>query len=248
MRADGAPQHQSHSGASKVVEHMYWLLKQRWLLIGISVGLALMLSLLLLALSGARASAPSQAQGSGTIDDFGAAPAFTLTDQRERPVSSDMFHGKIVIANFIYTSCTDICPLLSTQMQAFQERLRQENLLGNPVQLLSFSVDPARDTPAILRTYAERHKADPDAWRFLTGPEEMVKPLIVDGFHLGVQALPPPTAITGGHTHDGANGDYEVMHSGRFVLIDQQGRIRAYYDGRDFDAEHALRDIQGLLR
>jgi protein SCO1/2 len=227
---------------------MYWLLKQRWLLIGISVGLALLLSLLLLALSGARASAPSRTQGSGAIDDFGAAPAFRLTDQLERPVSSDMFQGKIVIANFIYTSCTDICPLLSTQMQAFQERLRQEKLLGNQVQLLSFTVDPARDTPAILRTYAERQKADPDAWRFLTGPEEMVKPLIVDGFHLGVQALPPPTTIPGGHTHDGANGDYEVMHSGRFVLIDQQGRIRAYYDGRDFDAEHALRDIQGLLR
>ena len=230
------------------MEHMNWPLKRRLLLVGIGGGMVVMLSLLLLALAAARAGVPSQGQGSGTIDDFGTAPAFTLTDQLERPVSSDMFRGKIVIANFIYTSCTDICPLLSTQMQSLQERLHQGNILGNQVQLLSFSVDPSRDTPAVLRKYAERHKADPDAWRFLTGPEETVKPLIVDGFHLGVQALPPPTAITGGHTHDGANGDYEVMHSGRFVLIDQQGRIRAYYDGRDFDTEYALRDIQGLLR
>jgi len=226
---------------------MGWLLKRRLLLVGISGGLALILSLLLLAMAGVRAGVMSQTQGSNAADDFGAAPAFTLTDQLERPVSSEMFRGKIVVANFIYTSCTDICPLLSTQMQALQERLRQENLLGGQVQLLSFSVDPVRDTPAVLRKYAERHKADPDAWRFLTGPEETVKPLIVDGFHLGVLALPPPTALPGAHTHDAASGGYEVMHSGRFVLIDQQGQIRTYYNGRELDLERVLRDIRGLL-
>jgi protein SCO1/2 len=226
---------------------MDWLLKRRSLLVGISGGLALILSLLLLALAGARAGVLSEAQGSSATFDFGAAPAFTLTDQLERPVSSDMFRGKVVVANFIYTSCTDICPLLSTQMQSLQERLRQENLLGTQVQLLSFSVDPVRDTPAVLRKYAERHKADPDAWRFLTGPEEAVKPLIVDGFHLRVLALPPPTATQGGHAHDATSTGYEVMHSGRFVLIDQQGHIRTYYDGRELDLERVLRDIRGLL-
>jgi len=227
---------------------MNWLLKRRLLFVGISGGMALVLGVLLLALAAARAGVPSKGQGSGTSDDFGTAPAFTLTDQLERPVRSDMFRGKVVVANFIYTSCTDICPLLSTQMQALQERLRQENLLGKEVQLLSFSVDPVRDTPAVLRTYAERHKADPDAWRFLTGPEETVKPLIVDGFHLGVQALPPPTATNGAHSDSAATGEaYEVMHSGRFALIDQQGHIRTYYDGQDLDLERVLRDIRGLL-
>src|SRR3989441_1942525 len=227
---------------------MHWLLKRRLLLAGISAGMALVLGVLLI-LAGARTGAPGQAQESGAVDDFGAAPAFTLTDQLERPVSSDMFQGKVVIANFIYTSCTDICPLLSTQMQSLQGRLRQENLLGKQVQLLSFTVDPIRDTPAVLRKYAERHKADPDAWRFLTGPEETVKPLIVDGFHLGVQALPPPTETNGAHSHSAASlEEYEVMHSGRFALIDQQGHIRTYYDGREFDLERVLRDIRGLLR
>src|SRR6266508_5038431 len=219
---------------------MNWLLKRRLLLAGLSGGMTLILGVLLLALAGAGASAPGQGQGSSAADDFGAAPAFTLTDQLERPVSSDTFRGKIVVADFIYTRCTDICPLLSTQMQFLQERLRQENLLGNQVQLLSFSVDPVRDTPAVLRSYAERHKANADSWRFLTGPEETVKPLIVDGFHLGVLALPSPTATQPEPAHHVASGDYEVMHSGRFVLIDQQGHIRAYYDGRDFDAEHVL--------
>ncbi len=209
-------------------------------------GISLLLILLVVALAASWRLAQRQAHD---LDDFGAAPAFTLTDQLERPVSSEMFRGKVVVADFIYTSCTDICPLLSTQMQALQERLRRENLLGSQVQLLSFSVDPARDTPAVLRTYAERHKADPDAWRFLTGPEETVKPLIVDGFHLGVQALPPPTATNAAHSHSPASiEEYEVMHSGRFALIDQQGHIRMYYDGRELDLERVLRDIHGLLR
>jgi protein SCO1/2 len=112
------------------------------------------------------------------------------------------------------------------------------------VQLLSFTVDPARDTPAVLQAYAERYKADSSAWRFLTGPEEKLVPLIVDGFHLGVEALPPPTPSA--HQHDSSQ-DYEVMHSGRFVLIDRQGRIRAYYNGSDFDLEQVVGDIQKLL-
>jgi cytochrome oxidase Cu insertion factor (SCO1/SenC/PrrC family) len=69
-------------------------------------------------------------------------------------------------------------------------------------------------------------------------------PLIVAGFHLGVEALPPPTADV--HEHSG-NPSYEVMHSGRFVLIDRQGRIRAYYDSQDFDPERIVSDIRALL-
>lgn len=179
---------------------------------------------------------------------YGEAPAFVLTDQFGRTVRSAELRGTVVVANFIYTSCRDICPLLTVQMRALQDRLRQDHLLGARVQLLSFTVDPARDTPAVLRSYAERHGADPEAWRFLTGPEAEVVPLIVTGFRLGVQALPPTPAVS---EHEG-NGEtaspYEVMHSGRFVLIDRTGRIRAYYDGRTLNLERVLQDIRLLLR
>ncbi len=178
------------------------------------------------------------------LKDYGAAPSFTLTDQRGRPVSSDSLAGHVVLANFVYTTCTDICPALSGQMLGVQERLRGEQLLGTDVQLLSFTVDPARDTPDVLRAYAERYRADPDVWRFLTGPEGVLKPLIVEGFHLGVQVLPPATAVADSeHSH----GAYEVMHSGRFVLIDQDGHVRAYYNGSEFEPERVVRDIQQLL-
>lgn len=183
------------------------------------------------------------------VGDFGPAPSWRLTDHLKRPVSAELFRGRIVLADFIYTNCTDICPQLSLTMQAVQERLLAEGLLGREVQLLSFTTDPARDTPDVLQAYAARHRADPDAWRFLTGPEATLVPLIVDGFRLGVQALPP--AVEEGHgSHTSATNpaSYEVMHSGRFVLIDRQGRIRAYYDGQTLEPDRVVRDIRNLMR
>lgn len=217
---------------------MRWLRRLRALLVVGALGL-------LLALVGYRSLAQSQSR---ELDVFGDAPAFALIDQLGRPVSSEEFRGKVVIANFIYTHCRDTCPLLSLRMQALQERLQEEKLLGGQVQLLSFTTDPARDTPDVLRAYAERHRADPQAWRFLTGPEgEMVR-IVVEGFKLGVQEVPLSEATP--HTHaDGAEHEaYDVMHSNRFVLIDRQGRIRVYYDGLDLDAEQVVRDVRQLLR
>lgn len=186
-----------------------------------------------------------------SLDDFGAAPAFTLTDQRERPVSAGEFRGKVVVVNFIYTDCGDTCPLLSVRMQALQDRLRQEKLLGNRVQLLSFTVDPTHDTPAVLRAYAGRYGADPAAWRFLTGPEDQVIPVIVKGFFQGV--MPVSSAWAGksehvdgdGHEHDNAS---MVMHSNRFVLIDRRGHMRVFYDGLQLDLDRVVQDAWQLLR
>jgi protein SCO1/2 len=185
----------------------------------------------------------------GRLDDFGDAPAFGLTDHLERPARSDDFRGKVVVANFVYTSCQDTCPLLSLRMQALQEALRREGLLGSRVQLLSFTVDPARDTPAVLRAYAERHQADPDAWRFLTGPAQYVQAVVVQGFRLGVQPAPAPNTSQNGYVDGQAEpSTSDVMHSNRFVLIDRRWRIRAYYDGLELDLGRAVGDVRLLLR
>ena len=182
------------------------------------------------------------------LTDFGAAPAFTLTDQFGHAVHSDAFQDKVVVANFIYTTCTDICPALSGQMLSLQKSLQAEGLLGDAVQMLSFTVDPARDTPEVLRTYAERFQADPHAWHFLTGPEDRLIPLIVEGFHLGVQALPPTPAPGASESGHDDHASYDVMHSGRFVLIDRQGHIRAFIDSRELDPVRLMLDIRTLLR
>lgn len=181
------------------------------------------------------------------LDDFGAIPAFQLTDQLRRPASSTDLQGKVVVADFVYTSCRDVCPLLTSRMRDLQVRLSQERLAADQVQLLSFSVDPATDTPEVLAAYAERYGADPAAWRFLTGSEQVVVPLVVDGFHLGREVLPPPTGEPRGPASN-PNLQYQIQHGGTFVLIDPRGRIRGYYDGRDFDLDQLMRDIRALLQ
>ena len=209
----------------------------QWQVVALGGGVALVL------LAAAASLRLARGETSG-LNDFGPAPAFALTDQLERPVALGDYRGQVVVASFIYTSCRDICPALSLRMRALQERLRQERLLGERVQMLSFTVDPARDTPAVLQAYAERHQADPEAWRFLSGPVETLIPLIVDGFRLGVEALPPNE-----DDHSEMSDDsYEVIHSGRFVLIDREGRIRAYYDGTDVELDRMVSNVRSLLR
>jgi protein SCO1 len=211
-----------------------------------AVAVPLVLGLLLLAAVGYAGWSRSQAQ---SLEDFGHAPEFALTDQMDRPLRADTLRGKVVVANFVYTSCPDICPLLSMHMKSLQERLRQAQLLGGQVQLVSFTTDPARDTPPVLREYAARFGADPEAWRFLTGPEDEVRRTVEKGFFLAIQPVPARGTSPNGHDHGGeALAGYEVMHSGRFALIDRQGRVRAWYDGSELDTARVLRDVQALLR
>jgi protein SCO1/2 len=181
--------------------------------------------------------------GAERLDDYGPAPTFRLTDQRGQPFDSAQLAGKVVLVDFIYTSCTDICPLLSEQMRTVQERLRDGGQLGNRAALVSFTVDPARDSPEVLHSYAARYRADPEAWHFLTGSERELMAVIVDGFHVGVQPS-PPNPLAGSDAS--GSGGYDVLHSGRLVLIDRAGRIRAYYDTRDVDLDRVIRDIRSL--
>jgi cytochrome oxidase Cu insertion factor (SCO1/SenC/PrrC family) len=174
-------------------------------------------------------------------------PAFALTDQLDRPVTSEGLQGKVLVANFVFTNCTQFCPpFLSPRMQELQQHLAQEGLLGEQVLLLSFSVDPERDTPETLRAYAELYKANPEVWRFLTGPVEEMRRVIVDGFKLPVETIDQ----TFEHTHpDGSVHlhQYDVAHTNRAALIDREGVVRAYYDMvLDWDIKRMLQSIRTL--
>lgn len=177
-------------------------------------------------------------------DDFGPAPAFVLTDQLGRAVASADLQGEVVVVNFVYTNCRDTCPLLTARMAALQDRLRQEGLLDGRVQLLSLTVDPAHDTPALLRAYAERFAADPAVWRFLTGPEDTIRSVVVQGFFQGV--VPLPASAAGATAEGGDEPATVILHSNRFVLVDREGRMRAFYDGLELDLDRVVRDIRAL--
>ena len=170
-----------------------------------------------------------------TLPVLGPAPEFSLTDQQGRPFSSADLAGKVVVANFVFTTCTDICPALSGTMKQVQDGLRSARLLDGKAMLLSFSVDPEQDTPAALAAYAERFQADPTSWRFLTGDPAEIERLLVTGFKLGA----PPRVPS-------ASGRPEIVHTGRFVVIDPRGQIRWYPRGEEVDVGQLVEEVRRL--
>src|SRR3954452_18148656 len=154
---------------------------------------------------------------------FDPVPAFSLSNRDGRPVRLQDLAGAPWIADFIFTRCPASCPLMTARMARLERELPRD--LG--VRLVSFTVDPERDTPAVLERYAESYKA-PGRWLFLTGPKEEIYRLSRQGFKLGID-FPPPGTTTGPAVEP-------ILHSTRFVLVDGQGRIRGYYDGFDEEA------------
>jgi protein SCO1 len=151
---------------------------------------------------------------------LGGLPAFTLTDQRGQPFGSRELAGKIWVADFIFTSCQAVCPLLSERMAEVGKRARQ---LGPDFHLVSISVDPERDTPERLAAYAARYHANPLSWSFLTGPEQAIQATVVEGFKVGAGKERTPAADGGGP------GFWEIFHGENLVLVDRQMRIRGYF-------------------
>ncbi|MBI2532733.1 MAG: SCO family protein, partial [Deltaproteobacteria bacterium] len=155
-----------------------------------------------------------------------------LTERSGKSVGLAALRGKIWIADFIYTTCTDTCPLQTAAMAKLQEQWSDRPEL----KLVSFTVDPARDTPKVLAGYADKFKADAERWLFLTGETEQVAQLIQAGFHLSAAPL----------TEGGTQANI-ILHSPRFVLVDQNSEIRGYYDSRDGEALKRLKADVALL-
>lgn len=205
----------------------------------------------------ATAGCSSRQAASPTLGEL---PAFDLTDQAGRPLRHADLAGKVALINFIYTSCTDICPGMTARMRAVQERLREAGLTPERVRLVSISVDPERDRPEVLAAYAARFKADTSGWHFLTGATADVRKVVVDGFKLGLEAAAPaaahghrpdPATATAGASHATAPAAPAapsgiIAHSDRFVLVDGAGRIRAYYRGDELDAARVVADVRRL--
>jgi cytochrome oxidase Cu insertion factor (SCO1/SenC/PrrC family) len=164
------------------------------------------------------------------ISSYGAVPGFELTNQDGQPFGSPQLAGKIWIADFIYTTCPGPCPMISSRMSELQKPLEKTD-----VHLVSFTVDPAKDTPEILRGYAEKLQAEPGRWDFLTGSQSTIYNLSRNGFKLAVS--------------DGSEEKGIPVHSTRIILVDRHGQIRGYYDAAEADAmTKLLADTHHLLR
>jgi cytochrome oxidase Cu insertion factor (SCO1/SenC/PrrC family) len=121
---------------------------------------------------------------------FGTLPDFSLIERSGRRVTLSDLQGKVWIANFIYTHCTDTCPLQSARLAKLQDDFAGEGDL----RLVSITVDPVRDTPGTLAEYAARFGADSERWLFLTGEKQAIYALAQGGFHLSVEEPEKPPA------------------------------------------------------
>ena len=116
---------------------------------------------------------------------IGPAPQFTLTDQDGRRVALKELRGKVLAVTFIFASCTDTCPLLTAKMASVQDRLGAA--FGPEVRFVSITVDPERDTPPVLKHYAEAYHANPAGWSFLTGTLAEIRDVAGAGLHLKLE-------------------------------------------------------------
>jgi len=177
---------------------------------------------------------------SGDGDEFpviGTVPDFKLIDSAGNAVTRADFAGRVWVADFIFTHCFGVCPILSARMAELQRSLADRQL---DVQLVSISVDPARDSPEALAEYAGRFGADSARWTFLTGERNALYDLIGKGFLLSVSERSPEQA--------GGSGDL-ITHSDRLVLVDRDAKIRGYYHGTDRgDVDRLIEDLEKITR
>jgi protein SCO1/2 len=167
--------------------------------------------------------------GQRTIDSIDyTIPDFQYTDQDGRPVDSNTIKGKIFVADFFFTSCPSICPKMMKNMDQVYEKYKG----NNNVIILSYSIDPVRDSVARLKAYEKKIGFESAKWHLLTGNKDSI-------YHLAekylVSASENPDA-PGGHVHDG-----------NFILIDKHKRIRGYYDGTDDTKVQNLMDDMDIL-
>jgi protein SCO1/2 len=160
----------------------------------------------------------------GTLNDF------TFTDQSNNEVTLKTLKGHVWLAGFIFTRCAGTCQTITNGMVELNKKLAD-----NPrVQLVSISMDPEYDSPAMLQAYAQAHAATSPRWHFVTGPKEQIFHMTRDDFKLAV-------------VEAGQNKDEPIIHSSLLALIDQKGRIRGYYDGlQSAEVANAAADARKL--
>lgn len=200
----------------------------RILIVGLAVAIVALIALRSLRPAPAVVVLPEQ----DGLPVYSSIPAFSLTNQVASPYGTAELAGKVWAANFIFTRCPATCPVQTLYMGKLQ---RQLSALPrwDEIRLVSFSVDPEYDTPDVLAEYATEKGAEPGQWHFLTGVRSNIWTLSTAGFKLPVGEAEP-------------DAEMPLFHSPMLVVVDQQSRIRGYFDGMTdegiSDAANAIRE------
>lgn len=155
---------------------------------------------------------------------------FSFTNQDGKTITEKDYNGSVYVADFFFTTCHTICPIMSNQMERVYEKFK-----GNTkVKFLSHTVDPEIDTVAQLKRYAIKHNADASQWNFVTGSKKELYAITRTGYLLTAE--------------QGDGGPDDFIHTQNFALIDMDKRIRGFYDGTDStDMNQLMKDIDLLL-
>ncbi|MDA7566392.1 SCO family protein [Flavobacteriaceae bacterium] len=142
---------------------------------------------------------------------------FVLTNQNGELISQEFYQNKIYVADFFFTTCPDICPIMTENMGYLQSELKNQT----DVLLVSFSVTPNIDSVNVLRAYADLKGVDDSKWNLFTGSKKEIYELARKSFLVA--------------KNDGDGGKYDMIHTENFVLVDKESRIRGFYDGTNED-------------
>lgn len=153
---------------------------------------------------------------------------FSLTNQNGQTVTQKNYDGKIYIADFFFTTCPTICPIMTKNMASIQDRI------GEEVLLLSHSVTPHIDSVAQLKKYALEKGVDDSKWNLVTGDKKQIYELARKSY-LAVKT-------------DGDGGPYDMIHTENFILVDKEKRIRGFYDGTKMEEVEELMDDLEVLK
>lgn len=157
-------------------------------------------------------------------------PEFEFFSENGQNFGSKDLKGRVYLANFVFARCPTVCPKMLTDLEKVQKRVKGT---GTKVAIVTFTVDPEYDTEKVLFDLARRHKANPYVWTFLTGTDkEAMFKLYRDGFKVGVEQNPQDM--------------FDIAHSEKIVLVDQENRVRGYYSFEENDINKLMIDV-GLL-
>lgn len=202
------------------------------------MAILLSLSLIMVVALGISFWAQKTTQQSGLVI-IGKAPSFSFTDQNGKQISNETYKGKVYVADFFFTTCKTICPVMTTHMVQVQNAFPNHS-----IGIASFSIDPETDTPQVLKEYAQKMGIISPNWHLLWGEEDAIYRLANEGFNLYAKKL------------EGENSD-GFEHSGLFALIDPNGNIVSrmgengaplvYYQGTDMaQVQMLIEDIKKL--
>ena len=167
---------------------------------------------------------------SGTDTVYHAIKPFTFVDQDSVIITNETYSGKIYVADFFFTSCPSICPIMKVQMLRVYEKYKADST----VMLLSHTIDPEYDNVKVLHDYATRMEVESSKWHFVTGEKAVIYDMAQTSYYVATRE------------NDQAPGGYE--HSGAFILVDNKKRIRGVYDGTNVEAvDKLIADIKTLL-